>query len=56
MILRLRGRVLELREPLLMGIVNATPDSFSETITPQSGLGGWTPRPMNEIAARSTIA
>jgi dihydropteroate synthase len=30
MILRLRDRTLELREPLLMGIVNATPDSFSD--------------------------
>jgi dihydropteroate synthase len=29
-ILRLRGRTLDLREPLLMGIVNATPDSFSD--------------------------
>jgi dihydropteroate synthase len=29
-ILRLRERTLELREPLLMGIVNATPDSFSD--------------------------
>jgi dihydropteroate synthase len=28
--LRLRDRTLELREPLLMGIVNATPDSFSD--------------------------
>jgi dihydropteroate synthase len=30
MTLRLRDRTLELREPLLMGIVNATPDSFSD--------------------------
>ncbi|HEY6775426.1 MAG TPA: dihydropteroate synthase [Thermoleophilaceae bacterium] len=30
MILRLRDRKLEPREPLLMGIVNATPDSFSD--------------------------
>jgi dihydropteroate synthase len=30
MILRLRDRILELREPVLMGIVNATPDSFSD--------------------------
>jgi dihydropteroate synthase len=30
MILRLRDRTLELSEPLLMGIVNATPDSFSD--------------------------
>jgi dihydropteroate synthase len=30
MIVRLRDRTLELREPLLMGIVNATPDSFSD--------------------------
>ena len=30
-VLRLRGRVLELGpRPLLMGIVNATPDSFSD--------------------------
>jgi dihydropteroate synthase len=31
LILRLRDRTLELREPVLMGIVNATPDSFSDT-------------------------
>ena len=30
----LRGRVLELDEPLLMGIVNATPDSFSDVQRP----------------------
>jgi len=30
LILRLRDRTLELGEPLLMGIVNATPDSFSD--------------------------
>jgi dihydropteroate synthase len=30
LILRLRDRTLEPREPLLMGIVNATPDSFSD--------------------------
>jgi dihydropteroate synthase len=30
MILRLRDQVLELSRPLLMGIVNATPDSFSD--------------------------
>jgi dihydropteroate synthase len=30
-ILRLRDRTLEPREPLLMGIVNATPDSFSDS-------------------------
>jgi dihydropteroate synthase len=30
MILRLRDHTLELRQPLLMGIVNATPDSFSD--------------------------
>jgi dihydropteroate synthase len=29
-ILRLRDRTLELSEPLLMGIVNATPHSFSD--------------------------
>jgi dihydropteroate synthase len=27
-VLRLRGRVLELDEPRIMGIVNVTPDSF----------------------------
>src|SRR5262245_28021247 len=26
------------------------------TIRPQSVAGGWTPRPMNEMAARSTMA
>jgi dihydropteroate synthase len=30
LILRLRDRTLDLREPVLMGIVNATPDSFSD--------------------------
>jgi dihydropteroate synthase len=34
-ILRLRDRTLELREPLLMGIVNATPDSFSDRQSPK---------------------
>ena len=29
MILRLRERALDLRQPVLMGILNATPDSFS---------------------------
>ena len=29
--LTVRGRVVDLSEPLLMGIVNATPDSFSDT-------------------------
>jgi dihydropteroate synthase len=33
--LRLRDRTLELREPLLMGIVNATPDSFSDPQGPK---------------------
>ena len=33
--LRLRGRTLELREPLLMGVVNATPDSFSDPPGPK---------------------
>lgn len=33
--LNLRGRLLELREPLIMGILNVTPDSFfSESRTP----------------------
>ena len=32
------------------------PTSFSEIITPQLGAGGCTPRPRNEIAARSTMA
>lgn len=35
MILRLRDRTLEPRGPLLMGIVNATPDSFSDRQTPK---------------------
>ena len=35
MILRLRDRTLEPREPLLMGIVNATPDSFSDPQSPK---------------------
>jgi dihydropteroate synthase len=42
-ILRLRGRELDLSQPVLMGIVNATPDSFSD---PQG------PRRAGELAAR----
>jgi dihydropteroate synthase len=34
-ILQLRGRELDLSEPLLMGIVNATPDSFSDRQEPK---------------------
>ena len=33
--LRIRGRTLDLPEPVLMGIVNATPDSFSDTQGPK---------------------
>jgi dihydropteroate synthase len=33
--LQLRGRTLELRGPLLMGVVNATPDSFSDPPGPK---------------------
>ena len=36
MILRLRERTLDLSEPLLMGILNATPDSFSDEQRPKS--------------------
>ena len=35
MILRLRDRELDLSEPVLMGIVNATPDSFSDRQGPK---------------------
>ena len=35
MILRLRDRELDLSEPVLMGIVNATPDSFSDRQGPR---------------------
>jgi dihydropteroate synthase len=35
MILRLRGRELDLSAPVLMGIVNATPDSFSDPQGPK---------------------
>lgn len=36
--LNLRGRLLELREPQIMGILNVTPDSFfSESRTPDEG-------------------
>ena len=38
MILRLRERELDLSKPVLMGIVNATPDSFSEPQGPK-GVG-----------------
>ena len=41
--LRLRGRELDLSRPVLMGIVNATPDSFSD---PQG------PKPAEELVAR----
>jgi dihydropteroate synthase len=34
-ILRLRGRALDLGEPVLMGILNATPDSFSDEQRPK---------------------
>jgi dihydropteroate synthase len=34
--LALRERVLDMREPVLMGIVNATPDSFSDAQRPKS--------------------
>jgi dihydropteroate synthase len=33
--LRMRGRTLDLSEPVLMGIVNATPDSFSDRQGPK---------------------
>jgi dihydropteroate synthase len=33
--LRIRGRTLDLTEPVLMGIVNATPDSFSDRQGPK---------------------
>lgn len=36
MILRLRERTLDLSEPVLMGILNATPDSFSDEQRPKS--------------------
>ena len=36
MILRLRERTLDLAEPVLMGILNATPDSFSDEQRPKS--------------------
>ena len=48
MILRLRERALDLSEPALMGIVNATPDSFSD----RPG-----PKPLDELvrAARAQV-
>jgi len=42
-VLRLRDRELDLSEPVLMGIVNATPDSFSD----RQG-----PKDPDELAAR----
>jgi dihydropteroate synthase len=42
--LRLRGRELDLSQPVLMGIVNATPDSFSD----RQG-----PKDVTELAARA---
>ena len=36
MILRLRERTLDLSEPVIMGILNATPDSFSDEQRPKS--------------------
>jgi dihydropteroate synthase len=54
LILRLRDRTLELREPVLMGIVNATPDSFSD---PQGGkpLTALVDRSLEHIAAGATL-
>jgi dihydropteroate synthase len=43
-IVRLRGRELEVRQPVLMGIVNATPDSFSD----RQG-----PKDVDELVARA---
>ena len=43
MILRLRERGLDLGEPALMGIVNATPDSFSD----RQG-----PKPLDELVEK----
>jgi dihydropteroate synthase len=53
-ILRLRDRTLEPREPLLMGIVNATPDSFSDTQghKPRAEL---VERALEQVAAGATL-
>ena len=54
MILRLRDRRIELREPLLMGIVNATPDSFSDNQGPKSHLD-LVERALEQVAAGAAL-
>ena len=54
MILRLRGRTLDLREPLLMGIVNATPDSFSDP-PGDKPLDELVERALEQVAAGATL-
>ena len=41
MILQLRDRELDLARPVIMGIVNATPDSFSDRQGPKERGRGW---------------
>jgi dihydropteroate synthase len=54
MILRLRDRRLELREPLLMGIVNATPDSFSDHQGPKAHAD-LLERALEQVAAGASL-
>ena len=54
MILRLRDRTVELREPLLMGIVNATPDSFSDR-QGRKGLSELVRRALEQVEAGAAI-
>jgi dihydropteroate synthase len=53
-ILRLRDRTLEPREPLLMGIVNATPDSFADT-QGHKPLAQLVERAREQVAAGATL-
>jgi dihydropteroate synthase len=54
MILRLRDRTIELREPILMGIVNATPDSFSDRQRPK-GISELVRRALRQVEAGAAI-
>jgi dihydropteroate synthase len=53
-ILRLRDRTVELRRPVLMGIVNATPDSFSDP-RGHKPLAELARRALDQVAAGATL-
>jgi dihydropteroate synthase len=52
--LRLRDRTVELRRPVLMGIVNATPDSFSDP-RGQKPLDELARRALDQVAAGASL-